>query len=77
MVKKMKQSKGTRKKTNFKENAGTVFVNLGQIVFGTVCLGGVLRGEIPHYIMIIAGAIVTILSVLFGLLLCNKTIKEE
>jgi hypothetical protein len=48
MAKKEKQVKKPRKVTDIKENVGEVFVNLGQVIFATICLGGVLRGEIPH-----------------------------
>jgi hypothetical protein len=75
-VKPLKVEK-TRKKTDMKENIGKVFVNLGQVIFGTICLGGVLRGEIPHYIMIMSGFAGAMIFISFGLLLSAKEKKDK
>jgi hypothetical protein len=71
-----KPPKGRKKRTDLKENAGKLFLNLGQLIFGTLFLGGVLRGEIPHYIMILVGIISAMILFLFGLLFTTKE-KEE
>jgi hypothetical protein len=55
MAENEKPRKKRGKKTDIFENIGKVFLNLGQLVFGTLFLGGVLRGEIPHYIMMVLG----------------------
>jgi hypothetical protein len=77
MVKQVKQAKVKKKETDMKENIGKVFVNLGQVIFGTICLGGVLRGGIPHYIMIIAGFAGAMIFITFGLLLSAKERKDK
>jgi putative Mn2+ efflux pump MntP len=79
MSKKIKPVRNPGKKTDMKENAGKVFLNLGQVVFGTFFLGGVLRGEISHYIMIIAGIVGAGILILFGLFMSAKEIinREE
>jgi hypothetical protein len=67
-----KKEKTLKKKTNLAENIGKVLVNLGQIVFATLFLGGVLRGEVPQYIMVISGIVGTTILIVLGLLLSAK-----
>jgi hypothetical protein len=77
MVKKVKLTKDPGKKTDIKENAGRVVTNMGQLIFGTLFLGGVLRGEIPHYIMMVSGLLGAFLFVWIGLLLSAKKQKNK
>jgi len=74
MSKTQKPPRKAKKETDIKENVGKVLVNFGQILFATLFLGGVLRGGIPPYIMILAGAVSAIVFVIVGLLL---TVKEK
>ena len=50
-MKKEKKPKKPGKKTDIIENAGKTSINLGQLLFGTLFLGSVLRGELPQYIV--------------------------
>nr|AGS52925.1 hypothetical protein [uncultured bacterium contig00019] len=77
MAKKEKPPRGIAKKTDLRENIGKVFINLGQVVFGTLFLGGVLRGEIPHFIMIVAGGISAMLLLVFGIMFSVKEQKAK
>ena len=63
------------KKTDIKENAGKVLVNLGQLMFGTLFLGGVLRGEMPQYIIMIAGFAGAAILIFIGLIVSAKERK--
>jgi putative Mn2+ efflux pump MntP len=77
MVTKLKTTKDPGEKTDIKENTGKVITNLGQLIFGTLFLGSVLRGEIPHYIMLIAGFIGAGIFIWVGLLLSAKKQKDK
>jgi len=77
MEKKKNNLKGLRKKTDIRENAGKVLVNLGQVIFATLFLGGVIRGEIPPYLMMVIGAIAAVIFIFYGLLLSAKEQKEK
>jgi hypothetical protein len=66
---------GNGKKTDIIENGGKVLVNLGQLMFGTLFLGGVLRGEMPKYIMMLAGVAGAILFIMIGLFISAKERK--
>jgi putative Mn2+ efflux pump MntP len=61
-----------RRKTDLVENIGRVLINLGQVVFATLFLGGVLRGEVPQYLMVLSGIIGATILIVLGLLLSAK-----
>jgi len=65
-----------RRQTDFRENTGKVLIDLGKLVFGSMFLGGVLRGEVPPIIMITGGFIVTILFCGVGLWATTKEKKK-
>jgi len=77
MAKQVKMPKKVKKKTDIWENLGKVFINFGQVIFGTLFLGSVLRGGKPQYIMMTAGVIGTAFFVTIGLLLSAKELKGE
>jgi len=72
-----KPPRKAKKKTDIWENLGKVFMNFGQVIFGTLFLGSVLRGGVPQYIMMTAGFIGTTFFVTIGLLLSAKELKGE
>jgi len=76
MAKQVKPPKKAKKETDMKENIGKVLVNFGQVLFATLFLGGVLRGSIPPYIMILSGAVSVLVFVFLGLLLTAKEKKD-
>jgi hypothetical protein len=62
--------------TNMKENIGKVFIDLGKLMFGSFILGGVLRGEVPQYIILIAGFVGTLILLTLGLVWTSKKQKK-
>jgi putative Mn2+ efflux pump MntP len=72
---KEKKPKKTGKKTDIIENTGKVFINLGQLMFGTLFLGSVLRGGMPQYIMMTAGIVGAGILILIGLFASAKERK--
>jgi hypothetical protein len=42
------------------------------MVFGTLFLGGVLRGEVPQYLMVLSGIGGALILITVGLLLSSK-----
>jgi hypothetical protein len=79
MVKKLvnKIDKKPKRKTDLRENVGKVLVNIGQMVFGTLFLGGVLRGEVPQYLMVVSGMVGAVFLTTVGLLLSAKEKKDK
>ena len=74
---KEKKPKKAVKKTDIKENGGKVLVNLGQLMFGTLFLGSVLRGELPQYLIMLAGGVGAVLFIMLGLIVSAKEQTEE
>ena len=76
---KEKKPRKVGKKTDIKENGGKVLINLGQLMFGTLFLGSVLRGGVQQYIIMIAGIIgagILIVTGLFASAKERKTTEE-
>jgi len=65
-----------RKQTSIKEDTGKLLLDLGKLVFGGVFLGGILKGEVPHMILVIVGFMVATMCCITGLLLVSKEKKE-
>jgi len=75
MVRPVKKPKKNGKKTDIIENTGKVFINLGQLMFGTLFLGSVLRGEMPQYIIMTAGFAGAGILIFIGLIASAKERK--
>jgi hypothetical protein len=69
--------KGMKKQTTIKEDTGKLLLDLGKLVFAGIFLGGILRGEVPQIILIIAGFAVAATCCIIGLLLISKEKKQE
>ena len=64
--------KKPKKQTTIKEDAGKLLLDLGKLVFGSIFLGGVLRGEIPQTILLIGGFTGASIFCIIGLLFVAK-----
>ena len=65
-------TQSAKAKTTVKEDTGKFLLDAAKLVFGSICLGGVLRGELPHVILIIGGFALTVTLVIIGLNLAKK-----
>ncbi|MDR0457339.1 MAG: hypothetical protein LBH20_11740 [Treponema sp.] len=68
--------KKVKKQTTFREDAGKALLDLGKLVFGGIFIGGILRGEFPHYLLITGGFVVAFMFIIMGLLLGTKEKKD-
>ena len=71
----MEKKSKSKKLTSTKEDAGKLLLDIGKLVFGSIFLGGVLRGDIPQNMLIIAGFIVASILCAVGLFLTAR--KKE
>ena len=69
--------KKPKKQTDFRENIGKMLIDFGKLVFAGIFLGGVLRGEIPHTLLVIGGFIVAVIFCIVGLWAVTKEKKSE
>jgi len=50
-----------------RENFGKLLMDLSKLTFASFILGGILKGELPQYMIIAAGAVIFVLLAVFGL----------
>jgi hypothetical protein len=62
----------SKSKTTIKEDTGKLLLEAAKLVFGSICLGGVLRGELPHVMLIIGGFALTVVLGVIGRNLAKK-----
>ncbi|MCL2721259.1 MAG: hypothetical protein FWD47_07970 [Treponema sp.] len=72
-----RQHEESKKQTTFKEDSGKLLLDLGKLVFGSIFLGGVLRGEIPQGLLVIGGFAVATLFCIIGLFWVTKEKKNR
>ena len=68
--------KKLRKRTTFKEDCGKYLLDLSKLVFGSIFLGSILRGEVPRVILGASGLAVALILFIIGLNLVKKEKKE-
>jgi len=68
--------KKLKKRTSFREDASKILLDLGKLIFGGIFIGGILRGEIPHDILIIGGFATAMVLIIAGFLLGIKEKKN-
>ena len=61
-----------KKQTTFKQDTGKLLQDIGKLVFGSIFLGGVLRGEVPQNILLISGFVGATIFCLVGLILAVR-----
>jgi hypothetical protein len=58
--------------SEFRENLGKLLLDLSKLTFASFILGGILKGELPQYILIAAGCIVFTILAVIGLFLTSR-----
>ena len=62
--------KKQRKRSSIKEDTAKLLQDLGKLMFGGIFVGGIMRGDFPHYHLIIgglaAGFVLCIIGVFLG-----------
>jgi len=67
--------KKQKKQTTMKEDAGKLLQDIGKLIFGSMFLGGVLRGDLPENMIILVGFTGAVFFCIAGLILGAK--KKE
>jgi hypothetical protein len=60
------------RKNHINENLGKVFLDMAKLTFASFILGGILRGEVPQYLIILTGSAMTIVLLALGLWFISK-----
>ena len=63
-----------RKQPNpeFRENLGKLLLDLSKLTFASFILGGILKGELPQFILIAAGCVVFAILAIAGLVFTSR-----
>ena len=61
-----------RIESNIKENVGKLLLDVAKLTFASFILGGILRGELPQYVLIAIGFVVFITCSVVGIILTSK-----
>jgi hypothetical protein len=63
----------SKKKLN--ENVGKVLVDVGKLIFASIVLGSIIKGDIDKLYLLIFGSIVALVCIYGGILFLSK--KED
>jgi len=64
-------------KPDIRENIGKSLLDVAKLTFGSFILGGILRGELPQYILILAGVFVSTVCFVLGILWTSKKREKK
>jgi len=59
-------------KPNVRENIGKALLDIAKLTFASFILGGILRGELPQFILILSGVVVSAVCFTLGILWTSK-----
>jgi hypothetical protein len=60
------------KKRQLNENIGKVLLDMAKLTFASFILGGILRGSVPQFVIILSGSILTMVLFVMGLWFISK-----
>jgi len=61
-----------REKTTLREDTGKLLLDAGKLIFGSLFLGDILRGELPQVILMISGFAAAMVLCIIGLLVGKR-----
>ena len=64
-------------KPNIRENIGKSLLDVAKLTFASFILGGILRGELPQFILILIGTIVSAVCFTLGILWTSEKPKKK
>jgi len=67
----VKEKKAIQTNPEFVENLGKLLLDMAKLMFASFILGGILKGQLPQYIVIAAGIIFFVLFAAAGLILLS------
>jgi len=63
-----KEKKLIQPSPEFGENFGKLLLDLSKLTFASFILGGILKGELPQYMIIAAGSVIFVILAAAGLI---------
>jgi putative Ca2+/H+ antiporter (TMEM165/GDT1 family) len=62
---------------SFRENLGKMLLDMAKLTFGSFILGGILKGEVPQYLILIIGGVLFVILAVMGLWFSSTKTQEE
>ena len=66
------EKKPVQPNPEFRENLGKLLLDLSKLTFASFILGGILKGELPQYMVIAAGCVVFVILAVAGLIFTSR-----
>jgi len=67
-----KEKKPVQPSPDLWDNLGKLLLDLSKLTFASFILGGILKGELPQDILIVAGSIVFVILATLGLIFTSR-----
>jgi len=67
-----KEKKTIQPNPELRENFGKLLMDLSKLTFASFILGGILKGELPQYMIIVAGSIIFVILAVAGLIFASQ-----
>ena len=64
-------------KPNIKENIGKSLLDVAKLTFASFILGGILRGQVPQYILILTGVVASAICFTVGIMWTSKKPEKK
>jgi len=67
-----KEKEQTQPNPELRENFGKLLMDLSKLTFASFILGGILKGELPQYMIIVVGSIIFVILAVAGLIFASQ-----
>jgi len=67
-----KEKKQRQPNPEFGENLGKLLLDLSKLTFASFVLGGILKGELPQYMIIVVGSVIFVILAVVGLIFASR-----
>jgi hypothetical protein len=67
-----KEKKTIPPNLEFRENLGKLLMDLSKLTFASFILGGILKGELPQYMIIAVGSVIFVVLAIAGLIFASQ-----
>jgi len=67
-----KEKEQTQPNPEFGENFGKLLLDLSKLTFASFVLGGILKGELPQYMIIVVGSVIFVILAVVGLIFASR-----
>jgi len=67
-----KEKKQIQPNLEFRENLGKLLLDLSKLTFASFILGGILKGQLPQFMIIAVGSVIFVVLAIAGLIFASQ-----